>query len=232
MGRSRAGAYGPCQAAASLPPHCWKICPRLTEALGLWHCFGPWRKKVLFVSVGWALEQGFSWLLLACLPCPPGPHSPASKEFSVPRRSFCQTSFPVISNNNPLCLTKTAPCAGPAIPNLWTPKGTGLAFSPCGRISEPASPVKHTLLCWIKAKRKVSNAFLELSLFCRLRGLTVQLFGPVGLEITHKSFLFQTQLVVRNCVSVLCYGLLVSQELSVPVVMITREMHNGMSSLI
>lgn len=55
------------------------------------------------------------------------------------------------------------------------------------------------------------------------------MLGPVGLEITHKSFLFQTQLVARNCISMLSYGLLVSQELSVPVVMIAREMHNGMS---
>lgn len=51
----------------------------------------------------------------------------------------------------------------------------------------------------------------------------------MGLEITHKSCLFQTQLVVGKCISILSYGLLVSQELSVPVVMITREMHNGMS---
>lgn len=51
----------------------------------------------------------------------------------------------------------------------------------------------------------------------------------MGLEITRKSCLFQTQLVVGKCILILSYGLLVSQELSVPVVMITREMHNGMS---
>lgn len=89
----------------------------------------------------------------------------------------------------------------------------------------------YTLSAWLdQGKRtQVSIVFLELSLSCRLRGLTVRLFGPVALEITHKSFLFQTQLVVRKHISILSYGLLGSRELSVPVVMITREMHNGMS---
>lgn len=187
--------------------------------------FGP-KRKVSVVSAGCTPGQGLSH-------CPSGPctRAPARQAFPVPRRSFHKASppFPVISNTTNHSAGKNHCLCRARQPQPPSTEGSGLAVTPHphSRFSRPASPVTNTLFCCIKAKS--FTMLLQLSQFCRLRGLTAWLFGPVGLEMTHKSFLFQTQLVVRKHISILSYGPLASQELLVPVVMITREIQNGMS---
>lgn len=156
----------------------------------------------------------------------PAPALLPARGFQCPEGHFTKHHllFQSPLTDQPLCLAKTTAHAGLPPP---APRGSVWLSPPRSRFSRPASHVTNTLFRCIKAKS--FTVLLQLSWFYRLRGLTARLFGPVGLEMTHKSFLFQTQLVVRKHISILSYGPPVSQELSVPVVMITREMWNGMS---